>query len=179
MTGVRPSDGELLLAVAGRDLGAMRELYDRHALWLSIRLSKRCGDPDLVADALQDTFMAVWQKPSAYLGQGAVAAWLWGIAIRRLISRLRGRHDAVVDVDAADASTPSAEEQVLVSVEYGDLGQALAALSPQMRAVVRAVVLDGLTTKEAARLLGMPESSVKTRLSRAKIRLRAALVEGM
>ncbi len=157
----------------------MRELYDRHAPWLSIRLSKRCGDPDRVADALQDTFMAVWQKPSAYLGQGDVAAWLWGIAIRRLISRLRGRHHVVVDVAAVDASAPSAEEQVLVSVEYGDLGQALVALSPQMRAVVRAVVLDGLTTKEAARLLNMPESSVKTRLSRAKIRLRSALVEGM
>ena len=42
-----------------------------------------------------------------------------------------------------------------------------------------AIKLDRLTTKEAARLLGMPESSVKTRLSRAKIRLRAALVEGM
>lgn len=178
MTGARPSDGELLLALAGRDLGAMRELYDRHAPWLSIRLSKRCGDPDLVADALQDTFMAVWQKPSAYSGQGDVAAWLWGIAIRRLISRLRGRHDVVVDVGATDAAAPSAEEQVLVSVEYGDLGQALAALSPQMRAVVRAVVLDGLTTKEAGRLLGMPESSVKTRLSRAKVRLRTALVEG-
>jgi RNA polymerase sigma-70 factor (ECF subfamily) len=179
MSGVRPSDGELLLAVAGRDLGAVRELYDRHAPWLSIRLSKRCGDPDVVADALQDTFVAVWQKPSAYRGQGDVPAWLWGIAIRRLISRLRGRHDTVLDADAVQAFAPSAEEQVLVSVEYGDVGQALAALSPQMRAVVRAVVLDGLTTKEAARLLGMPESSVKTRLSRAKVRLRAALAEGM
>ena len=67
----------------------MRELYDRHAAWLSIRLSKRCGDPDVVADALQDTFVAVWQKPSAYRGHGDVAAWLWGIAIRRLISRTR------------------------------------------------------------------------------------------
>jgi RNA polymerase sigma-70 factor (ECF subfamily) len=179
MTDGRASDGELLLAVAGRDLGAVRELYDRHAPWLSIRLSKRCGDRDVVADALQDTFLAVWQKPSGYRGRGDVAAWLWGIAIRRLISRLRGRHDTVLEADAAHTFAPSAEEQVLVSVEYGDLGQALAALSPQMRAVVRAVVLDGLTTKEAARLLGMPESSVKTRLARAKIRLRAALVEGM
>ena len=40
-------------------------------------------------------------------------------------------------------------------------------------------MLDGLTTKEAARLLQMPESSVKSRLSRAKVQLRAALVEGM
>jgi RNA polymerase sigma-70 factor, ECF subfamily len=74
---------------------------------------------------------------------------------------------------------PAAEEQVLLSVEYGDLGQALTRLSPEMRAVIQAVVLDGLTTREAARLLRMPEGSVKTRLSRAKVQLRAALVEGV
>jgi RNA polymerase sigma factor (sigma-70 family) len=179
MTEGNPSDSELLLAIAGRDLDAVHELYQRHAPWLSIRLSKRCGDPDMVADALQDTFLAVWQKPSGYRGQGDVGAWLWGIAIRRLISRLRGRRTITLDAAATETVSPSAEEQVLVAVEYGDIGQALADLSPEMRAVVRAVVLDGLTTKEAARLLGMPESSVKTRLARAKVRLRTTLVEGM
>jgi DNA-directed RNA polymerase specialized sigma24 family protein len=48
-----------------------------------------------------------------------------------------------------------------------------------MRAVIQAVVLDGLTAKEAARLLGMAVGSVKTRLSRAKAHLRAALAEGL
>ena len=43
--------------------------------------------------------------------------------------------------------------QVLLAVEYGDIGAALARLSPEMRAVIQAVVLDGLTTGEAARLL--------------------------
>jgi RNA polymerase sigma factor (sigma-70 family) len=173
-----PSDAELLAAVGSRELGAMRELYDRHAGWLSVRLSRRCNDPDVVADAVQDTFVAVWQKPSGFRGQGEVAAWLWGIAIRRLVSRLRGRRDVVLGVDSA-APVPAAEEQVLLSVEYGDIGQALTRLSPQMRAVIQAVVLDGLTTKEAARLLQMPEGTVKTRLSRAKVQLRAALMEGL
>jgi RNA polymerase sigma-70 factor (ECF subfamily) len=127
---------------------------------------------------LQDTFVAVWQRPSSFRGEGEVAAWLWGIAIRRLVSRLRGRRDAVVPDAVTDSSGPSAEEQVLLSVEYGDLGAALAQLSPPMRAVIQAVVLDGLTTKEAARLLGMPEGSVKTNLSRAKARMRTALAEG-
>jgi RNA polymerase sigma factor (sigma-70 family) len=68
---------------------------------------------------------------------------------------------------------------VLLSVEYGDAGQALDRLSPQMRAVVQAVILDGLTTRETARLLQVPEGTIKARLSRAKVRLRAALVEGM
>jgi RNA polymerase sigma-70 factor (ECF subfamily) len=171
-------DRALLEAVGAQDLGALRVLYDRHFAWLSVRLARRCNDPDVVADALQDTFVAVWQRPSSFRGDGDVAAWLWGIAIRRLVSRLRGRRDAVVPETAVVSCDPSAEEQVLLSVEYGDLGAALAQLSPPMRAVMQAVVLDGLTTKEAARLLGMPEGSVKTNLSRAKARMRTALAEG-
>jgi RNA polymerase sigma-70 factor (ECF subfamily) len=180
MAADRPSDAELLGAVGSRDLDAIRELYDRHATWLSVRLSRRCNDPEIVADALQDTFVAVWQKPAGFRGHGDVAAWLWGIAVRRLVSRLRGRRDVILGLHQTEAApVPAAEEQVLLSVEYGDIGQALARLSPEMRAVIQAVVLDGLTIKEAAQLLQMPEGSVKTRLSRAKVQLRAALVEGI
>lgn len=159
----------------------MRELYDRHAVWLSIRLTRRCNDREVVADALQDTFLAVWRTSTGFRGEGDVAAWLWGIAMRRLVSRLRRRRDVTVSWDEATdpATSPAAEEQVLLSVEYGDLGTALARLSPEMRAVIQAVVLDGLTAREAAQLLNMPVGSVKTRLSRGKARLRAALAEGL
>lgn len=174
-----PSDATLLAAIGDRDLSAMRALYDRHAAWLAVRLGRRCADRDLVADALQDTFVAVWQRPKGFRGEGDVAAWLWGIAIRRLVSRLRVRRDVPLHFDGGTAQAePAAEEQVLLSVEYGDAGQALAQLSPEMRVVIQAVVLDGLTTKEAARVLHVPESTVKTRLSRAKVRLRSALAEG-
>ena len=174
------SDATLLAAIGTHDLAAMRELYDRHADWLSIRLSRRCGDAEVVADALQDTFVAVWQNAARFRGEGEVAAWLWGIAVRRLVSRLRRRRDVVLSWDVVvDRVEPAAEEQVLLSVEYGDLGQALAQLSPQMRSVIQAVVLDGLTTREAARLLRVPQATLKTRLARAKVQLRAALVEGM
>ena len=175
-----PSDAMLLAAIGERDLEAMRALYERHAAWLSVRLTRRCNDRDAVADAVQDTFVAVWQKPKGFRGDGDVAAWLWGIAIRRLVSRLRSRRDVIVSFETVDVTpVPAAEEQVLLSVEYGDIGQALARLSPEMRAVIQAVVLDGLTAKEAARLLRMPVSSVKTRLSRAKAHLRTALAEGL
>ena len=69
----------------------------------------------------------------------------------------------------------SAEEQVLLGVEHGDLGNALAGLSAELRAVVQATILDGLTTREAARLLGISPGTVKTRLMRAKAQLRGAL----
>src|SRR5215475_7077417 len=66
----RPGDEILLLAVAERDMGAFRTLYDRHAGWLAIRLAGRCNDRDLVADAVQDTFVAVWQRPRGFRGDG-------------------------------------------------------------------------------------------------------------
>lgn len=173
-----PSDEMLLLAVAERDIGAFRTLYERHVGWLSIRLARRCNDRDLVADAVQDTFVAVWRKPAGYRGDGDIAAWLWGIAIRRLVSRLRRRTD-IAAVFKDDQTSPAAEDQVLLSVEYGNLGEALSRLSPEMRAVIQAVVLDGLSAKEAAQLLHVPVSSVKTRLHRAKAHLRATLAEGL
>ena len=71
----------------------------------------------------------------------------------------------------------SPEDQVLLGVEYGDLGDALARLSPEMRAVVQATILDGLTAREAALLLGVPRNTVKTRLHRAKAQLRRELAE--
>ena len=124
----------------------------------------------------------MWQRDERWRGDGEVAAWLWGIAVHRLVSRLRGRHDALVlpleDVSAAGPPEPSAEERVLLGVEYGDLGSAMLRLSPEMRAVVQATVLDGLSTRQAARLLGIPANTVKTRLRRAKAHLRQDLAGG-
>ena len=71
-----PSDEMLILAVAGRDMGAFRVLYERHAGWLAVRLARRCNDGDLVADAVQDTFVAVWRKPGGFRGDGDIATWV-------------------------------------------------------------------------------------------------------
>ena len=69
-----------------------------------------------------------------YRGEGDVGAWIWGIAIRRLISRLRARRGDVALGDELIAhispAVQSAEDQLLVGVEYGDVGAALRSLSP-------------------------------------------------
>jgi RNA polymerase sigma factor (sigma-70 family) len=175
------SDGELLRVVADGDTAALRELYERHAPWMSVRLTRRCNDRGVVAEVLQDTFVAVWRGAGSYRGEGDVAAWLWGVAIRRLVSRLRSRRAGaeVLLADVTPLPEVSVEERVLSGVEYGDLGAALAHLSPEMRAVVQAVVLDGLTARETSRLLGVNQGTVKTRLHRAKAQLRRELVEGL
>lgn len=139
-----------------------------------------CIDPGVVAEVLQDTFAAVWRGAAGSRGEGEVAGWLWGVAIRRLVSRLRSRgHTLELPVAEVFLGTAvSVEEQGLSGVECGDLGRALARLSPEMRAVVQTTVLDGLTTREASQLLGVHQGAVKTRLYRAKVQLRRELLEG-
>ena len=174
-------DDELLGALADGDRAALETLYFRHAPWLTARLQRRCADVEVVDLALQDTFVAVWKKPRSYRGQGEVGAWIWGIAIRRLLDLLRRRSvrvriTALTRAGAVDEDvTVSAEDEVLLGVEHGGLAGSLNRLSPELRAVVQATVLDGLTTREAARLLGVPAGTVKTRMARARIQLREAL----
>jgi RNA polymerase sigma-70 factor (ECF subfamily) len=168
------SDAELLNAVGDRDRGALSELYERHAPWLRARLDRRCGDSGLVEEVVQDTFLALWRKPGAFRGQGEVAAWIWGIGIRRLLATLRPRRAIPVQW-IPDRAEPSAEDLVLLRVEHGEVGGAINDLSPELRAVVQALVIDGLTSREAARLLGVPAGTVRTRMMRARTELREAL----
>lgn len=175
---LEPTDTELVRAMSAADSEALRTLYERHGAWIAARLTRRCGDRDAVADALQDTFVAAWNGAKGFRGEGEVPAWLWGIAVRRLVSRLRVRGHSVLlgpallDNEAVDVA---AEEQLLLTLEYADMGRALARISPELRVVLQATVLDGLTTKEAAQLLHIPQGTVKTRLMRARAKLREEL----
>jgi RNA polymerase sigma-70 factor, ECF subfamily len=174
MAGCDVTDADLLSSMAGMDEGALHQLYARHAPWISARLARRCADRDAVADVLQDTFVAAWNGAGKFRGDGEVPAWLWGIAVRRLVSRLRRRADfqlngTLFDTDNEDVS---AEERVLHRLEFADVGGALSRISPELRVVLQLTVLDGLTTREAAVLLGIPRGTVKTRLERARVRMR-------
>jgi RNA polymerase sigma factor (sigma-70 family) len=174
------ADAELLSAVARRDEDALRELVERHSAWLLLRLRRRTPDTELAVDALQDTFVAVWHSARSYRGDGDVGAWLWGIAIRRLVSRLRKRA-APTPMNSQVISTlsptvRSAEDELLVAVEHGSVGDALRTLSPELRQVLQATAIDGLSTREAAQLLGLPHGTAKGRLRAAKRKLREQLV---
>jgi RNA polymerase sigma-70 factor (ECF subfamily) len=166
------TEAELVAAVAEGRVDALRQLHDLHAPWLAARLYRRCSDQTLVDETVQDTFATVWRTAHRYRGEGEVGAWLWGIAIRKLIDRLRQRRLPRLDRPGV---VESAEDVVLAGVGYGDLGKALQRLSPELMAVVQATILDGLTAREAGRLLGIPAGTVKTRLMRAKKQLREQL----
>ncbi|MFE3168373.1 RNA polymerase sigma factor [Streptomyces sp. NPDC059224] len=173
--GTADGDAALLRAVAAGDGPALAVLYDRHAGWLYARLTRRCADPEVVREVLQDTFVTVWRSAAAHRGQEA-GGWLWTIAARRLVDARRVQERAArVEVLPGPAVAPSAEDRVLMGLEYGDVGTALDRISPELREVLRATVVDGLSTRETARLLGIPEGTVKSRALRARAELRTAL----
>lgn len=182
-----PEDDRALLAlVAGGDRHALEALYTRHAGWLAARLDRRCDDAGMVDEALQDTFLAVWRSAGTFRGEGDVGAWLWGIALRRLLDQLRRRRPEPVDPatfglgglgggSAAGGAAPDAEAEAFAATVGGELAEAFRHLDPDLRAVLLVTAVDGLTTKEAAVLLGIPQGTVKTRLARARARLQEVL----
>lgn len=174
-------DAVLLRRASTGDGEAFAELYDRLAPMVVLRLRRRCSDDELVADLVQETFTAAWRAADSWDGRGDVGAWVWTIAVRRLVDAFRRRAARVPTVSWEPDGGPvgsrvaSAEEQVMDGVLSGPLEAALAGLSPELRAVLQVTVLDGLTTREAAVVLGIPEGTVKTRAMRARTSVRQAM----
>lgn len=172
-------DEALLRRVARGDRAAFAALHERTAPWLAMRLRRRCADDDIVADVLQETYVAVWRAAGSFTGgsAGSAAGWIWSIAARRLVDAFRRRaRDANVPALALPEETaPSAEEQVMRDELDDELVVALGSLSPEMRATLQATVLDGLTLREASVVLGVAEGTVKARIHRARSFLREAL----
>ncbi|MFF7454471.1 RNA polymerase sigma factor [Kitasatospora sp. NPDC008115] len=178
----------LLHRVARGDRAAFEELYRRTSPWLAVRLRRRCADEQLVAEVMQETYLAVWRAAGSFAGSrtvgvgvggtgGTAVGWLWTIAARRLVDafRRRAHHAEPPPAAAPHPVAPAAEEEALVTTVGGDVGDALRRLAPELRDVLQAMVLDGLSVRETAVVLGLPEGTVKTRARRARIAMREEL----
>jgi RNA polymerase sigma factor (sigma-70 family) len=173
-------EGELVRRVARGDRRAFDEFYRRTVPWLEARLRRRCADADVVADVLQETYLVVWRAAGSFAGaeaNGTAVGWLWTIAARRLVDafRRRARQQQAPHVPTVGHTAAAAEDEVMDARIGQELEQALLALSPEVRQVLRTTVLDGFSTREASILLGLPENTVKSRIRRARVALREAL----
>lgn len=131
---------------------------------------------DLVQDTLIRALRAVERFDGAY-----PRAWLLTVLRNTHLNRLRGRRPVLMregesPEDHPGQSAPATEDLVLDAGFEAGLERALAALSPDHRAVVALVDVDGLSYEQAAHALGVPRGTVMSRLHRARGRLRADLV---
>jgi RNA polymerase sigma-70 factor (ECF subfamily) len=173
-----PDEEELVRRVARGDRAAFEQLYRRTAPWLTVRLRRRCADDQVVAEVMQETYLAVWRAAGGFAGatvNGSAVGWLWTIAARRLVDAFRRRARDTASPLAEEPVAPAAEDEALSDVVGDEVGDALARLAPELRQVLQAMVVDGLTVRETATLLGVPEGTVKTRARRARLAMREAL----
>ena len=179
-------DDELIAALADGDDTALRELFARHAPWLAARLRAALPPPD-VEDVLQETFLAVWKGAKAYRPQGAAQAWLWVIARNQAALLLRKRGPATAGLPDETTSRLSAEradgggfalpgtDPAAAALARADLAAATSTLSAPEREVLRLVYVEDRPIAEVAKIIGIPEGTVKSRAYRARRLLRAAL----
>ena len=159
----------LVRRIAAGDHEALAELYQRHARLLAHRLRRSGASVTETEDILQETFLSVWSSADRFRGDGAVAAWLWTIARNRLVStarsaiRSRAREEAV----AVPETLPSEEWATSI-----DARAAIDRLEPHLRTAFEAVALQGLSVRDAAERLEVPEGTVKSRVHRARKLLR-------
>jgi len=141
------------------------------------------GSADEAEDVAQETFLAAYAKRGSYGCGLPFRPWLYRIAVNRCLDRLRAesRRPALLRWDSLPEPTASAEADPLDALlaDEGEryLGVAVAALPPKLRAVFLLRHLDALSYDEIGAATGVPVSTVKTHLFRARALLRAALSE--
>lgn len=164
-------DGPALARVAAGDMGALGEVYDRHAQTI-FRFAARAVGPEDAQDVMQTTFLRVAKLAHTYDNRGTNArAWLFGIAVRVLRERRRslfrfGRAlmrlgESASDIDARD---PGAR---------ADLERGLRNLSDTKRVALILAEVEGFSGEEIAQMLDVPIGTVWTRLHHARKELRA------
>jgi RNA polymerase sigma-70 factor (ECF subfamily) len=167
------TDEELIKAMASGDREALAILYRRHGPWIAARLAGSISSRDLAEEALQDTFVAAWRSAPKYRGEGTVAAWLWGIARRRLVSLARREHRAFTRLWEPELDTTELTSEA--NYEANRVRQAAGRLPPDQRRAIEAVFFDGRPVREVATEEGVAEGTIKSRLFRARLRLRREL----
>jgi len=176
----RPTDADVVERSL-RDGEAFAELFDRHADAVHRYLARRLGS-GAADDLLAETFAAAFQHRGRYdLAQPDARPWLYGIATNLLRGHRRTearRLSALARQPPADEAEPMADAiagRVSAQALRGELAEALAALPRRQRDVLLLHVWGELDYAEVATALGLPVGTVRSRLSRARARLQAAM----
>lgn len=139
-------------------------------------------------DMLQETYLKALRAMKNFEGRSALSTWLYRIAVNEALMILRKRRPVLpVEEEATDEEDSPIEpvqlvdfshlpEEELVGSEVGQiLNRAVFTLTPALRAVFVLRDLEGLSIKETAEALALTEMNVKTRLLRARLKLREEL----
>lgn len=151
---------------------------------------KMLGNPQDAEDILQETFIKVFRHLDTFDGRSNLSTWIYRIATNEALMFLRKKQPELVSIDQPN-ETEEGEQEPLQIVDWcclpenelmsseakAHLDEAVASLPHGLRAVFVLRDIQGLSTRETSEVLSISEMAVKTRLSRARLRLREILTE--
>jgi RNA polymerase sigma-70 factor (ECF subfamily) len=168
------ADADLAERCRARDEDAVRELTRRYNQRL-YRIARGILRSDLEAeDVVQDTYIRALAGLERFRGQSALGTWLVRIAINEALGRLRRKKPEPLDAPPA-APVPDPEILMATAESRVMLERAIDDLPDAFRSVFVARMVEGLSIEETADLFGLRPETVKTRVHRARVRLRANL----
>jgi RNA polymerase sigma-70 factor (ECF subfamily) len=158
---------------------SLRALYDGHApVLLAYALRLTGGDRGRAEDIVQETLVRAWRHLDR-LGQdtGPVRPWLFTVAQRVAIDAHRARRARPAEVGDAPLASMAGLDELEPTLDRIVVTDALDSLSREHRAVIVETYYRGRSVAEAARVLGVPEGTVKSRCYYALRALKLALAE--
>ncbi len=168
------SDEALIKAIALGDRRAMEVLYTRHHVRVyrfSLRIT---GNTALAEDIVSEVFFDVWRQAGGFKSNSQVSTWLLAIARNKALSALRRRVDQPLeDEKVATIEDPADDPEVMVHGKERSaiMQKCLSQLSAAQREVIDLVYYHEKKVEEVAQIIGVPASTVKTRMFYARQRM--------
>ena len=185
----RRSERELIGLARGGSAAAIREIMRRHNRRLFRAARGIIGTDWEAEEVVQDAYVSAFRALGTFREEAALATWLSRIVINEAQGRLRGRREMLPLTDLDDktmgeiiqfpSGAPNAdpERQAAIGEIRILLENAIGALPVPFREVFLLRQVEGLSTEETAHVLSIEPQTVKTRLHRARTRLRQSLQE--
>lgn len=169
----------LIAGLAGGDgQTAARALYRAYGGELYGFALRRLGDRGAAEELVQDVFTRVWRHAAEFDPErGSLRTWLYGIARNALVDaeRRRAARPPLTTLEPQDTVDP--DEPLERALLRWQIGLALDRLTPEHREAIELMHLRGLSVRETAHRLGVPEGTVKSRCYYALQALRLTLDE--
>lgn len=178
----RTMDDKALAARAqAGDGGAFAQLVERHQRMVYALALGKTGHPQDAEEVTQTAFLKAWQALPNFRGEAAFSTWLYRLTANAAADLLRQRRQHLSlddpDLPPLPAGGAGPEAQVQENDRRRQLWQAVDALPEGLRTPFLLREVEGRTYQEIAQALGLAEGTVKSRLARARARLRVALAD--
>jgi RNA polymerase sigma-70 factor, ECF subfamily len=174
------ADETLIMLIAVHDKNAMRLLFVRHSARVFRFLRRLVDNRATAEDLVSETFAEIWRQAGRFEARSKASTWILGIARYKALSCLRQRQVDQLDDGAFElVADPMDDPEITAHKDRRAalLRDCLAQLPPAQRELLDLIYYHEQSVADVARIIGVPENTVKTRAFHARKRVAALLAE--